>query len=170
MPFTFTTLKEAYIRVNHAAETLSGYKRDEIVGHNFFEFVSADDLRFGRKTFYAKLAEQGETSFEVDVIAKDGRRVPVEVRSRAIYENGVMVGVQGIARDITERKLAQDALQMFFAPANPGAGRRTAPHLPRIARSDRTDSDCHQDESAHGTAGSTGLGNQSLRQGQSRGG
>jgi signal transduction histidine kinase len=39
--------------------------------------------------------------------------VPVEVRSRAIYENGVMVGVQGTARDITERKLAQDALQMF---------------------------------------------------------
>ena len=106
-------LEGTYIRVNHAAETLSGYKRDEIVGHNFFEFVSADDLRFGRKTFYAKLAEQGETSFEVDVIAKDGRRVPVEVRSRAIYENGVMVGVQGIARDITERKLAQDALQMF---------------------------------------------------------
>jgi signal transduction histidine kinase len=37
----------------------------------------------------------------------------VEVSSRAIYENGVIVGVQGTARDITERKLAQDALQMF---------------------------------------------------------
>jgi len=106
-------LEGNYIRVNHAAEKLSGYKSEEIVGRNFDEFVASDDLRFGRKTFYAKLAEQGETSFEVDVIAKDGRRVPVEVRSRAIYENGVMVGVQGIARDITERKLAQDALQMF---------------------------------------------------------
>lgn len=106
-------LEGNYIRVNRAGETLSGYKREEIVGHNFLEFVAADQLRFGRKNFYAKLAEQGETSFEVDVLAKDGRRVPVEVRSRAIYENGVMVGVQGIARDITERKLAQDALQMF---------------------------------------------------------
>jgi signal transduction histidine kinase len=47
------------------------------------------------------------------VIAKDGRRVPVEVSSRAIYENGLIVGVQGTARDITERKQAQDALQMF---------------------------------------------------------
>jgi PAS domain S-box-containing protein len=106
-------LEGNYIRVNRAGETLSGYKREEIVGHNFVEFVAAGQLRFGRKNFYAKLAEQGETSFEVDVLAKDGRRVPVEVRSRAIYENGVMVGVQGIARDITERKLAQDALQMF---------------------------------------------------------
>lgn len=106
-------LEGTYIRVNRATEELSGYKREEIVGRNFAEFVAAEHVRYVRKSFYAKLAEQGETAFEVDVIAKDGRRVPVEVRSRAIYENGVMVGVQGTARDITERKLAQDALQMF---------------------------------------------------------
>lgn len=106
-------LEGTYIRVNRATETLSGYKREEIVGHNFAEFVAAEDVRYVRKSFYAKLAEQGETAFEVDVIAKDGRRVPVEVRSQAIYENGVMVGVQGTARDITERRLAQDALLMF---------------------------------------------------------
>jgi len=102
-----------YIRVNRATEALSGYKREEIVGRNFIEFVAPEHVRYVRKSFYLRLAEQGETAFEVDVIAKDGRRVPVEVRSRAIYENGVMVGVQGTARDITERKLAQDALQMF---------------------------------------------------------
>ena len=106
-------LEGTYIRVNRATETLSGYKREEIVGHNFAEFVAAEDVRYVRKSFYAKLAEQGETAFEVDVIAKDGRRVPVEVRSQAIYENGVMVGVQGTARDITERRLAQDALLTF---------------------------------------------------------
>src|SRR5215813_4328751 len=106
-------LEGNYIRVNRATEALSGYKREEIVGRNFADFVAAEHVRYVRKSFYAKLAEQGETAFEVDVIAKDGRRVPVEVRSRAIYENGVMVGVQGTARDITERKLAQDALLRF---------------------------------------------------------
>jgi len=106
-------LEGNYIRVNRATETLSGYKREEIVGHNFVEFVAAEHVRHVRESFSAKLAERGETSYECDVIAKDGRRVPVEVRSRAIYENGVMVGVQSTARDITERKLAQDALQMF---------------------------------------------------------
>ena len=106
-------LEGNYTRVNRATETLTGYERDEIVGHNFADFVAAEHVRYGHKSFYAKLAKQGETAFEIDVITKDGRRVPVEVRSRAIYENGVMVGVQGTARDITERKLAQDALQMF---------------------------------------------------------
>jgi PAS domain S-box-containing protein len=106
-------LEGIYIKINRAAEELSGYSRDEIVGHNFTEFLAPEHVRFVRETFCQKLAQQGETSYEVDVIAKDGRRVPVEVSSRAIYENGVLVGVQGMARDITERKLAQDTLQMF---------------------------------------------------------
>jgi PAS domain S-box-containing protein len=102
-----------YIRINRAAERLSGYRRDEIIGHNFTEFVAPDHIRHVRESFCAKLGRKGETTYEVDVIAKDGRRIPVEVSSRAIYENGVLVGVQGMARDIMERKIAQDALQMF---------------------------------------------------------
>ena len=102
-----------YIRINRAAEELSGYSREEIVGHNFTEFLPKEHIKLVRQSFCSKLARVGETSYEVDVIAKDGRRVPVEVSSRAIYENGVLVGVQGMARDITERKLAQDALQLF---------------------------------------------------------
>jgi len=106
-------LEGKYMRVNRAAEELSGYRREEIVGHSFVEFVAPEYIQQVRKRFCAKLAKQGETTYEFDVIAKDGRRVPVEVSSRAIYENGLMIGVQGTARDITERKLAQDALQMF---------------------------------------------------------
>jgi PAS domain S-box-containing protein len=106
-------LEGNYTSVNRATETLTGYKREELVGHNFAEFVPEEQLRYVRESFFAKVAEQGETTYEVDVLAKDGRRVPVEVRSQAIYENGVMVGVQNTARDITERKLAQEGLKMF---------------------------------------------------------
>jgi PAS domain S-box-containing protein len=106
-------LNGTYIRVNKAAERLSGYPREEIVGHNFWEFIAPDHIKHVREHFCTKLAQQGETTYECDVISKDGRRVPVEVSSRAIYENGVVVGIQGMARDITERKWAQDALQMF---------------------------------------------------------
>jgi PAS domain S-box-containing protein len=106
-------LQGTYVSVNHAAEKLSGYKREEIVGHNFAEFIPREHISDVRDRFCGKLAQRGETTYEVEVIAKDGRRVPVEVSSRAIYENGEIIGVQGTARDITERKMAQDALQMF---------------------------------------------------------
>ena len=106
-------LQGTYLSINRAAEKLSGYSREEIIGHNFKEFVAPEHVRYVRDSFWRKLAQQGETTYEVDVLAKDGRRVPIEVSSRAIYENGELVGVQGMARDITERKLAQDALHMF---------------------------------------------------------
>ena len=106
-------LQGNYTSVNHAAENLSGYHREEIIGHNFTEFIAREHIPDVHSRFCGKLAQRGETTYEVEVIAKDGRRVPVEVSSRAIYENGEIVGVQGTARDITERKQAQDALQMF---------------------------------------------------------
>jgi PAS domain S-box-containing protein len=106
-------LKGNYTSINRAAERLSGYNREEILGRHFSEFIAREHIAQARDCLFAKLAQSGETTYEVDVIAKDGRRVPVEVSSRAIYENGVIVGVQGTARDITERKQAQDTLRMF---------------------------------------------------------
>ena len=106
-------LEGTYLSINRAAEKLSGYAREEIIGHNFKEFVAPEHAKYVRESFWKKPAQKGETTYEVEVIAKDGRRVPIEISSRAIYENGALVGVQGMARDVTERKLAQDALQMF---------------------------------------------------------
>jgi PAS domain S-box-containing protein len=102
-----------YISINRAAERLSGYTRDEILGRNFAEFIAGQHIEHVRDCLLSKLARSGETTYEVVVIAKNGRHVPVEVSSRAICENGMIVGVQGTARDITERKQTQDTLRMF---------------------------------------------------------
>jgi signal transduction histidine kinase len=66
-----------------------------------------------RNNLCRKLATEGETSYEVEVIGKDGRRTPVEVSSRLIRKNNVVVGVQGTARDITERRRAEQALRGY---------------------------------------------------------
>ncbi len=102
-----------YVSINRAAERLSGYSRHEILGRNFAEFIVMEHVEHARDCLFSKLAQSGETTYEVVVVAKDGRHVPVEVSSRAIYENGDIIGVQGTARDITERKRTQDTLRMF---------------------------------------------------------
>ncbi len=43
--------------------------------------------------------------------AKYGRHVPVEVNSNLIYKDGVAWGVQGTARDLSERKSTLEALR-----------------------------------------------------------
>jgi len=102
-----------YTLVNRAAEELSGYSRTEIVGKHYSNFVAPRHLKDARENFCRKLDVPLETTYEAEVVCKDGTRVPVEVSSRMIYENGVAVGVQGTVRDITERKRAQDILQTY---------------------------------------------------------
>jgi len=104
-------LSGRYISVNRAAEKLSGYTREEILGKHYSNFVAPSNLQYVRKNLSEKVDEESETIYEVLVITKDRRRVPVELSSRLIYENGVVVAVQGTARDITERKRAENALQ-----------------------------------------------------------
>jgi len=102
-----------YTSFNHAAEQLSGFSRDEIIGKHFSNFVAPGSLKEVRKNFCKKLDEENVTTYEIDLVRKDRRRVPVEVSSRLIYENGKPIGVQGVARDITDRKRAQQALRTY---------------------------------------------------------
>jgi signal transduction histidine kinase len=49
----------------------------------------------------------------VELITKQGERIPVEVSSRLIIENGLPVGVQGCLHDISERKKAHEASRTY---------------------------------------------------------
>ncbi|MGD9561443.1 MAG: PAS domain S-box protein [Pyrinomonadaceae bacterium] len=105
-------LKGNYISINQATEKIFGYTRDEALGLNMSAIVAPDHLERVRSKLKAKLnGAAKQTSYEVDCIRKDGSRITVEVSSTVITENGVPVGVQGIARDVTERKLAEEALR-----------------------------------------------------------
>jgi PAS domain S-box-containing protein len=106
-------LSGRYTSVNRAAEKLSGFTREEILGKHFSNFVWPRDLKQVRVNLCRKLDEENETIYDVDLVTRTGQRVPVEVSSRLVYENGVAVGVQGVARDITDRKRAQDALRIY---------------------------------------------------------
>jgi PAS domain S-box-containing protein len=102
-----------YTLVNRAAEELSGYSRDEILGKHYSNFVAPRHLKEARENFCLKLDVPIETTYEAEVVCRNGARIPVEVSSRMIYENGAAVGVQGTVRDITERKRAQEILQTY---------------------------------------------------------
>jgi PAS domain S-box-containing protein len=106
-------LKGRYISVNRAAEKLSGYAREEIIGKHFSNFIAPSHLKYARENLCRKLDEQPETTYEAEIVSKTGRRTPVEVSSRLVYENGQPVGVQGTARDISERKQTQEALRLY---------------------------------------------------------
>src|SRR5439155_797585 len=55
-------------------------------------------------------ANDGSTVYEADIITKSGNRLQLELSSRLVFRDGKPVGVQGVARDITERKQVENVL------------------------------------------------------------
>ncbi len=101
-----------YVSINQAAERVFGFTREEVLKMNMKQVVAPEHLRLTRKMLAEKIASGAkQTVYEVVCLAKDGRRVTLEVNSSIIYKNGLPVGVHGIARDITERKQTEEALR-----------------------------------------------------------
>jgi len=102
-----------YTSVNAAAEELTGYSREEIVGKHYSNFIGPRFLKEAREKFCLKIDVPIQTTYEAEVVCKNGTRTPVEVSSRMIYKDGIVVGVQGTVRDISERKRAEDVLKTY---------------------------------------------------------
>jgi PAS domain S-box-containing protein len=97
--------------INKTGERILGYSRDELVSMNLADIMSPESLTHSRQMRVTKETGTAWTTYEVEVITKDNRHVPLEVSTRLIYRGSKPVGVQGIARDMTERKLAEEALK-----------------------------------------------------------
>jgi PAS domain S-box-containing protein len=104
-----------FTSLNKVGETISGYTREEARRMNLAQVVAPEYLDLARRMIESKISTNDATTYKLEVVAKDGRRVALEVSTRLIYEDGRPIEVQGIARDITERKLAEVSLQKALA-------------------------------------------------------
>jgi PAS domain S-box-containing protein len=101
-----------FTSVNNAAVRLSGYSPEELLQMNLLQLMSGDDARRSSEMRDRKLrGEQPETRYTVEMVMKGGARRTVEVSSRLIYEGGRPVGVQGIARDVTDARALEQRLR-----------------------------------------------------------
>ncbi len=95
--------------LNKAGERLSGFRREELYRKRIFDIIVPEQREIVRKMVEQKMrAGEGATQYELEVTTKDGRRVPLEVSTRLILVGDRPVGVQGIGRDITERRHAEE--------------------------------------------------------------
>lgn len=98
--------------VNCRAELVFGDSREKLLGQNVAAFVPPEYLPRMADALRRKMAgETAPTVYELELVCPDGRRVPIEVSSRLIVRHGQAVGIQGTARDISERKHAEQALR-----------------------------------------------------------
>jgi PAS domain S-box-containing protein len=101
-----------FLDANETALKLLGYEKKDIPHLNFASLLSQDQL----PRVIATLEELRDTGTQKHVNefrlrCKDGSFVDVEVISAVIYRNGKPYAIQGVGRDVTEHKQAEEALQ-----------------------------------------------------------
>ncbi len=89
-----------------------GFKPEEVIGRNAFEFMHPDDIENAREVMAEALKREKLVRVEYRTLHKDGHYIPIYGSAKIIGE-GDDLKIISVVRDITERKLAEDELDKY---------------------------------------------------------
>ena len=96
--------------MNRALYERLGIPKDQYYTIHFLDLIDPEDHDIARKNFQRVLDGESGIPYELKYKATTGKVRIVEVQSNPIFEQGRVVGLLGISRDITARKRTEDAL------------------------------------------------------------
>ncbi|WP_048065170.1 PocR ligand-binding domain-containing protein [Methanosarcina acetivorans] len=111
--------------VNGSTEQVTGYSRNELIGTDFSDYFTGPEK--ARKGYQQSFKHGEIRDYPLEIQHKDGHITPV-LYNASVYrdENGKVVGVFAAARDITERKKAEEDLKKVHGNLEKLVEERTA--------------------------------------------
>jgi two-component system sensor histidine kinase/response regulator len=97
--------------INKTGEDVIGYGRTEALEMELKQLVRTSSIAEAELVMNPRRNKDADGAVELEIRTKSGGDKTLEVNSWIVYQGGEPVGVQGIARDITERKRMELALQ-----------------------------------------------------------
>jgi PAS domain S-box-containing protein len=105
----FTLSKEGILTsLNPAFEKITGWNRSEWLDRKFVDLLHEGDVATAKEKFGRMLNGETLPISEYRIAASDGSFVVVEVLTVPKVHNNEIVGIIGIARDVTERKRLEE--------------------------------------------------------------
>ena len=99
-----------FISANPACERLSGYAPEELIGKPFAPLVAPEGRNRTLERFRGVMAGVA-TSYDETILHKSGRRIEANITALPIVVDGKVVGMYGIAKDLTARRELESRLR-----------------------------------------------------------
>ncbi len=99
--------------VSPSVEAVLGYTPEELVDNYHLVVHELSQLLTDELTDKALLTGKSVDTYAIEALHKDGRLVVLEIAESTIIRNSQVVGMQGFARDITDRHQALEQLKVI---------------------------------------------------------
>lgn len=97
--------------LNNAGQRLTGYSAADAQTMKVSDFVSGSQRAVVDELIQRQIRDRQDLTSEFEILTRHGERRVLEVNSRLIERDGSPVEIQGIARDVTERREQEQALR-----------------------------------------------------------
>jgi len=104
-------LEGNFTSLNQAGERITGWSRADVLQMNIRDVLAPEFLDLARRMMALKVAGEPPRIYKVEIKGKFAQRIALELSTRVIRDGEKPIGIQGIARDVSDRRRAEEALQ-----------------------------------------------------------
>jgi len=98
-----------FLYVNNAWRQVLGYSEEEIRNLNLLDIIHPDSKNHCMELFKKVMSGEAVSNVQAVFVTKDGTPISLDCNAHPSFEGGNLVATQGIFRDVTQRKQAEEA-------------------------------------------------------------
>ena len=102
--------KGQFVFINRVIEERSRIPIDKFIGLHFLDIVDPKDHERVQINFEKVMRGEEVLPYELEYRTAHGKTLAVEINTKPIFNAGTVVGLQGVSRNITNRKMMQKVL------------------------------------------------------------
>ena len=104
-----------FLEMNGKFQEILGYQREEWKGRSFYDVITSN-FRDQAIKYYWETLKGGSPRFDLDTVHADGHVINLSLANSPVRDaEGEIMGVMGIARDISERKKVEELQNKFIS-------------------------------------------------------